>query len=486
LQVNKLKTTTSNLSRYPHHLKKQHFSAEHYGILKYLIRWTLLVMPVAAVIGSMVAFFLWLLTAAIHFRFAHTWLLYLLPAAGVLIHFIYKWAGKSSEKGNNLIIDEIHQPGAGVPARMGPIILITTIITHLFGGSAGREGTAVQIGGSIAALFGKWFKLNDDDMRMLLTAGVAAGFGAVFGTPLTGAIFAIEVLTIGRLNYSALLPALIASFIGDVTVGVFHIHHTAYHVAVISPTPYFLSDYLTVDLVLIAKIIAASAAFGLASYLFALMVHEIKAVFLKIFSATWLIPVFGGLIIIGLTLVIGRQDYLSLGVDAQYPGAVTIPSAFAAGGADTWSWLWKTIYTTITLGTGFKGGEVTPLFYIGATLGNTLSGLLNAPVGLFAALGFIAVFSGATNTPLACTFMGIELFGGQYALFYAIACFTAYFFSGNSGIYSSQRIAVPKIFDGRFAAETSLSDANRRRGYLHQKLRRYSVYSKISKKDHEA
>ncbi|MGN6177957.1 MAG: chloride channel protein, partial [Mucilaginibacter sp.] len=204
--------------------------SQRFAILKYIIRWTLLVIPVGVVGGSMVALFLWLLTTAIHFRFAHTWLLYLLPVAGVLIHLIYKWVGKSSEKGNNLIIDEIHEPGAGVPKRMGPIILVTTVITHLFGGSAGREGTAVQIGGSIAAMFGDWFKLDNRDMRMLLTAGVGAGFGAVFGTPITGAIFAVEVLTIGRIKYDAFLPALIASIVGDITVGAWGIHHTAYHI----------------------------------------------------------------------------------------------------------------------------------------------------------------------------------------------------------------------------------------------------------------
>ncbi|WP_317170598.1 voltage-gated chloride channel family protein [Mucilaginibacter sp. E4BP6] len=473
--MKKIEAININTSRYPHQLKKFIFSSEHVSILKYTLRWTLLIVPVAIAIGSMVALFLWLLSWAIHFRFAHTWLLFLLPLAGVLIHFIYQWAGKSSEKGNNLIIDEIHEPGAGVPPRMGPIILINTVITHLFGGSAGREGTAVQIGGSIAALFGNWFKLTGDDLRMLLTAGIAAGFGAVFGTPLTGAVFALEVLTIGRIKYDALLPALIASIVADITVGAWHIHHTAYHIDIIAKAPYFLSNYLPMDLLLIAKVILASIAFGLASYLFAIMVHEIKAGFLKIFSIKWLIPAFGGLIIIGLTYAIGKPDYLSLGVDAQYPGAVTIPSSFHAGGADTWSWLWKIIYTTITLGTGFKGGEVTPLFYIGSTLGNTLSGLLNAPVSLFAALGFIAVFAGATNTPLACTFMGVELFGGEYALLFAIACFTAYFFSGNSGIYSSQTIAVPKILDSYFSGENSLGEANKRRGYIHQKLYKYRI-----------
>ncbi|MDP9081008.1 MAG: voltage-gated chloride channel family protein [Bacteroidota bacterium] len=447
--------------------------AAHFAIVKHLFRWTIITMPIAVVIGSIVAFFLWLLSAAIHFRFDHKWLLYLLPLAGLLIHFIYQTVGKSSEKGNNLIMDQIHEEGGGVPKRMAPVILFTTIITHLFGGSAGREGTAVQIGGSIAAMFGKWLKLNGPDMRLILTAGVAAGFGAVFGTPLTGALFALEVITIGRIKYDALLPALIAAVVGDITVGAWHVKHTQYHIDIITHSANIVNNYLHFDLLLLGKVIIASAAFGLASLLFAGMVHEIKAVCLKVFKHKWMIPVLGGLIIIGLTFINGKPDYLSLGVDAEYHGAVTIPSAFNAGGSDTWSWLWKTIYTTVTLGTGFKGGEVTPLFYVGATMGNTLAGLLNAPVSLFAALGFIAVFAGATNTPLACTFMGIELFGGEYALLFAVACFTAYFFSGNSGIYGSQKIAVPKILDNDYPTDESLAGAAKRRGYMYEKLKKY-------------
>lgn len=419
---------------------------KHLDIFKFILRWTLLIIPVAVVTGSSVALFLWLLHGAIHLRFEHKWLLYALPLAGLIIHYIYKTIGKSSEKGNNLVIDEIHQPGAGVPIAMAPVILITTVITHLFGGSAGREGTAVQIGGSIASLFGKWFKLYDTELRMMLTAGVAAGFGAVFGTPLTGAIFALEVLCIGNIQYQALLPALIASIIGNFTVIAWGVHHTTYAIAPVITDTGILSPYIHFDLLLLVKIVVASACFGLASWLFSIMVHTIKRGFNTYIKWSWLIPVLGGIIIIALSFINGKPDYLSLGVDAEYPGAITIPTAFHAGGADSFSWLWKTIYTTLTLGTGFKGGEVTPLFYIGATLGNTLSTLMNAPVGLFAALGFIAVFSGATNTPLACTIMGVELFGGQYILFFAVACFTAYLFSGNSGIYSSQKLKAPKIF----------------------------------------
>jgi len=458
-------------------IKNPTFLKEHYNIIKHLVRWTILVLPIALTTGSVVAFFLWLLDTAIHFRFHHSWLLFLLPLAGLLIHFIYRSVGRSSEKGNNLIIEQIHQEGGRVPKRMAPIILLTSVITHLFGGSAGREGTAVQIGGSIASMFGGWFNLKGVDMRMVLTAGVAAGFGAVFGTPVTGAIFAMEVLTIGRIQYDALLPALIAAVIGDITVGAWHVSHVQYHIALVGHSSFFMSDFFHFDILLLLKVILASAAFGLTSFLFTVMVHEVKNVCLKIFKNKWMIPVFGGIVIIVLTMILGETDYLSLGIDAQYPGAVTIPSAFDAGGAHTWSWLWKSIYTSVTLGTGFKGGEVTPLFYIGSTLGNTLAGIFNAPVSLFAALGFIAVFAGATNTPLACTFMGVELFGGEHVLLFAVACFTAYFFSGHSGIYGSQRIAVPKIFD-ECNNETSLEQSMKRRGYIYQKLKKYSLRTK--------
>lgn len=373
-------------------------------------------------------------------------------------------------------MDEIHQPGGGVPPQMGPLVLFTTVVTHLFGGSAGREGTAVQIGGSIAQFLGNWFKLSKADVKTLLMAGVAAGFGAVFGTPLTGAIFAIEVIALGKLKYDAIVPCLFASLIGDFAVSAWGLSHTRYHIDFLETKASFLVGFSHWDVLLILKIIIASVAFGLVSYLFATLVHRVKAVFASLFKTTWLIPFFGGVAIILLTLLVGKPDYLSLGVDAEYPGAITIVSAFKAGGADMFSWLWKTIFTTLTLGTGFKGGEVTPLFYIGATLGNTLATLMDAPVSLFAALGFIAVFAGATNTPLACTFMGVELFGGQYVLFFAIACFTAYFFSGHSGIYSSQRIGVAKLAGAEIKENETLKDfTDRNEGFLKKKLGKYNI-----------
>jgi H+/Cl- antiporter ClcA len=414
------------------------------SIFSYLIRWTVFVIPVAFSVGSLVALFLWLLDKAIHFRWDHPWLLFLLPVCGVAIYWLYRLFGKNSEAGNNLIMDEIHEPGAGVPGRMAPLVLLTTVMTHGFGGSAGREGTAVQIGGSLAQWFARRMRLSKADTRLLLTTGIAAGFGAVFGTPVAGAIFALEVLAIGRIQYDALLPCLISAVLADITCGSWGIHHTRYAIH-FSVKDTSLLPFVHFDLLLLVEVILSGVAFGLASLLFATLTHQIKKYSKQYIRVEWLIPVAGGVGIIALTALIGSQDYLSLGVTGKDSHSISIVSCFHAGGAGWFSWGWKLLFTALTLGTGFKGGEVTPLFFIGAALGNTLATLSGAPVDLLAGLGFIAVFAGATNTPIACTLMGVELFGPAPILYYAVACFTAYYFSGRSGIYSAQRTAVPKF-----------------------------------------
>jgi H+/Cl- antiporter ClcA len=301
------------------------------------------------------------------------------------------------------------------------------------------------MGGGIAGFFGRWMRLNPHDLRILLMAGIAAGFAAVFGTPVAGTVFAMEVIAIGSIKYDALLPCLVASIIAHITCTTWGIQHTVY---TLSFNPSSSNGFLSIDLLLLGKVLLAGIAFGLAANLFAALQHGIKYQCNKFIQQKWAIPALGGVLIILLTLLAGTRDYIGLGVLAQNPGGISILSSFNEGGVNTWSWLWKLAFTVITLGTGFKGGEVTPLFFIGAALGNTIAFNTGAPIALFAALGFIAVFAGATNTPLACTIMGVELFGGDHILYFAVACFTAYYFSGHSGIYQSQRIGVAKIKTG--------------------------------------
>ncbi len=422
---------------------------EHFHLGRDILRWILLLTPIAAAIGSSCALFLWALDKATDARLAYRYLLFALPLAGSFVTFLYTKLGHSARGGdanggNNLLIDEIHQPSAGVPFRMAPLILVATIITHLFGGSAGREGTAVQMGGSLAAAFGRsawgrWFKLDESDARIVLMAGIAAGFGGVFGTPIAGAVFAMEVLAVGRMEYDAIVPCLIAALIGDWACQSWGIHHSLYHIAAISST--------RPEMILSLKVAVAAVLFGLTSVLFAEAMHGVQHFFKTRVHEPMLRPFIGGLIIIALVTVLRTRDYIGLGDYSPDIHAITIASSFHAGGADALSWFWKLVFTAVTLGSGFKGGEVTPLFFIGATLGNILAIVMHAPVDLFAALGFVAVFAGAANTPLACTLMGLELFGSQNAPYFAIACFVAYFFSGHSGIYSSQRVHVPKVRD---------------------------------------
>ncbi|MHA4847156.1 voltage-gated chloride channel family protein [Flavitalea antarctica] len=395
-------------------------------------------LPASILTGLLVALFLWLLDLVTATRLSYHWLIYLLPVAGILITWIYEIAGKNAAGGNDLIIDEIHKPGAGVPARMTPLILITTLITHLFGGSAGREGTAVQMGGGVAAYFSRLFVLDPGQKSLLLMSGIAAGFGAVFGTPLAGAFFAMEVLTIGKLRYDAFFCCLISSVAGDLTCRLTGVHHTTYLVNFV-PSGTGAVRWVSANMLLLLKIFIAGAVFGYASRLFSSLLHMVRLWARKALPNKWLRPVVGGCLVIGSSYLIGSFDYLGLGVSNSDPDDVTIVSAFQHGGADYLSWFWKMMLTVITLGFGFKGGEVTPLFFVGATLGNVLAIISGSPVDLFAAIGFIAVFAGATNTPIACTIMGAELFGSDNIVFYAVACFTAYYFSGHNGIYSSQK-----------------------------------------------
>jgi len=412
-----------------------------------------LVVPVAVAVGSASAFFLWSLDLATASRFAHPALLYFLPLAGLGIGLLYHTRGRSAEGGNNLLFDQIHDAGDGVPRRMAPLILFATVATHWFGGSAGREGTAVQIGGSLASGFGKWLRLGTESRRLLLMAGIAAGFGAIFGTPFAGAIFTLEVLLVGRLSTGAALPCLVASFLADWTCHAWGAQHTLYAITSVVGG---MGEWL--DLALLAKVAVVGIAAGLAAALFAETTHGLHVVFAKTIPYAPLRPFVGGLLLIGLTFAVGTREYLGLGVWSPNPEDMTISTFVTPGGGETLAWLWKILFTALTLSCGFKGGEVTPLFFIGAALGYSLSGLTGGPVDLLAAVGFVAIFAGATNTPIASTIMGMELFGMSYGPCLALGCGLAFLCSGPTGIYLSQRVGRLKRHRGAFPPGTSLRE----------------------------
>jgi H+/Cl- antiporter ClcA len=393
-------------------------------------KWWVIVGLTAGVIGSAAAFFLWALDAVTRVRFSAPGLIFLLPVVGWVMGVIYQRYGKSAEAGTNLLIDEIHEPGAGVPRRMAPLILFGTLLTHLFGGSAGREGTALQMGGGIAAIFARWFKLDVVEVRLLLMAGVAAGFGSVFGTPIAGAVFAVEVLVVGGVRTAALMPCFAAALAADWICRAWGGSHTVYPV-VAAPS----------DVWLLGKVLLGGVAFGLAARLFAAVSHGVSGQFKARISRPELRPVVGGFLVLGLLFLCGSSDYLGLGVLGSHPGAVTLSSLFTATPISSLAWLWKLVFTVVTLSSGFKGGEVTPLFFIGAALGHSLAVVMGAPVDLFAALGFVAIFAGASKTPISSTLLGLELFGAQNGIYLAAACLVAYHCSGQRGIYRTQRSA---------------------------------------------
>lgn len=401
---------------------------EFYYFLRATTKWLILGSVVGILAGTASAIFLISLAWATETRMENTWLVYLLPIAGFAVGWLYWRFGGDASKGNNLVIDEVNHNRSRIPRRMMPFVLIGTLITHLFGGSAGREGTAIQMGASLADGLRRLLGFQNDDRRLLIMAGISGGFGSVFGVPAAGFIFGMEVQNVGRMRYEGLIPCLVASFVGDYVTRAWGAPHSHYPAMA----------HIPIDPLLLAKVSIAAILFGLTSMLFIELTHAIKRLNQRLSSWKPLHPVFGALAIIALTLLLGTQDYLGLSlplIQASVSGEGVLPYAF----------LLKLVFTAITLGSGFLGGEVTPLFVIGSTLGFSLGLLFGIEPSFLASIGLVAVFAGASNTPLACAIMGVELFGSGSALYLFLGCSLAYLASGHRGIYTTQPIGFPKF-----------------------------------------
>jgi len=385
--------------------------------------WLLLGALVGVLSGAASALFLFALQRATDFRTGHELIVYGLPIAGVVVGWVYERFGRSIAGGANLIIDTIHDDGPRLPLRMAPMVLVGTVLTHLFGGSAGREGTAVQMGASLADRAFRYVPMSGALRRQVLAAGVAGGFGSVFGTPVAGALFGLEFVIQGRLEYVALLPALTAALIGDMTTRALGISHSVY------PVP----EALALSPLLLVKWLVFALVLSLATRAFVELTHFLKAQGAqRIPRLPWRMFT-GGLAVVVLWRLSGTSDYLGLGVP-------TILRAFTDPHLPVYAFALKIVFTAVTLGAGFLGGEVTPLFFVGAALGNVLARALGLPLAMGAGVGLAAVFAAAAKTPLALSVMAVELLGASLFPHAAIVCVLCYLMTGRRGIYAAQRV----------------------------------------------
>ena len=362
---------------------------------------------------------------ATELRMTHPWLHYLLPLLGIPVVWSYKLC-RVEGIGTDSILEEVHS-GRGVSLALLPAIFVSTILTHLGGGSVGREGAALQMGGAIGYQSARLFRMDESDMRTTTTIGMAAFFSALFGTPMAATVFAMEITNVGRVYYAQMFPCLAASLTAYGVSLLMEVPPTRFSVAVPGLEP------LTLLRVAVLAVLCAYL-----SVLFCETIHAAGKQAAKRLPNPWLRAVLGGACIVILTLLLGTTDYNGAGMGV-------IARAIEQGEAHPEAFACKLIFTAITLAAGYKGGEVVPSFFVGATFGCVVGPLLGIPAGFAAAIGLVAVFCGAVNCPLASTFLALELFGSQGLIYFAMTCTLSFVFSGYSGIYSSQRILYDKL-----------------------------------------
>lgn len=360
------------------------------------------------------------------FRTENDWLIWLLPLGGLAIVAIYKISKLVCNTGTNQIIECIRSDKK-LPIILAPLIFISTFITHLFGGSAGREGAALQLGGSIGNRIGCIFKLDDKDMHIVTLCGMSAVFSALFGTPVTAAIFSMEVISVGVLYYSAFVPCITSAL-------------TAYGISVfcgVEPVRFSLLTVPGFSVITVSRTVILAILCAIVSIIFCISLHKTEHAFRRFFKSEYIRITTGAVLLIALTYIVGTRAYNGVGMDV-------IANAMN-GRAQPLDFFMKILFTAITIGSGFKGGEIVPTFFIGSTFGCIAGGLLGLDPSFGAALGFVALFCGVVNCPVSSIILSVEIFGSSGLILFAVACAVTYMLSGNYSLYSSQKLVYSKL-----------------------------------------
>lgn len=395
------------------------------GVYVFLI-WSFIGAVIGAVVGVVGIIFHILLEEVTAFRMSHPWILFLLPLGGLVIAGLYHLLRMQNDRGTNLILIAV-RVNEKVSLRLTPLIFISTIITHLLGGSAGREGAALQIGGSIGSFIGRKIKLDEKDERIITMCGMSAGFAALFGTPVAAVVFSMEVITVGIMHYSAIVPSIIAAI-------------TATGISMVcgvTPTSFTLESVPALSPSGVGSVILLGMFCAGVSVLFCLAMETAGKYYKQIFKNGYIRIFVGGCIVVAITLLLGTRDYNGAGMD--------VIARAIAGEAEYPAFLWKILLTALTLGAGYKGGEIVPSFFVGATFGCVIGPWIGLPASFAAGTGMAALFCGVTNCPIASVILCVELFGAEGIAYYTLACAVSYMLSGYYGLYSEQKIMYSKM-----------------------------------------
>lgn len=395
--------------------------------VKTFVKWLLIAAATGAVGGAIGSMFSICIKYANELENKYWFLLFLLPLGGVLIVALYRLCKIKDDPGTNCVLETIRSKNH-VPYAMAPLIFVSTVITHLLGGSAGREGAALQLGGSLGTAIGRIFRLEESDLHIAVMCGMSGLFSALFGTPVTAAFFAIEVISVGVAYYSALVPCFTSSVIS---------YFIAIHLGV-EPMRFSIAKLVpALDFVSLLQVVGLAAACAVVSILFCVVMKWTHKYAQKFIKNQYLRIIIGGIIVIALTLAVGCKDYNGAGgnIIANALGGSAKPEAF----------LLKIIFTAVTIGFGFKGGEIVPTLFIGSTFGCVAGALLGLDPGFGAAIGLVSLFCGVVNCPVASIFLSVEIFGVEGVVFFGVATAVSYMLSGYYGLYSSQKILYSKL-----------------------------------------